>query len=427
MKKRYKNIFDKKRRDLLKIFASAGISKGLLRASPLVGGMMLSRLAEAQTGPNKSVVIYTPDGCIPEQWTPSSNLSSFRPMSQPYQSVASECNFLVNMGHHRAGHGVMPTLLNNQWTGDSFDVNMGRTIGANFPFMYLNLGVHSNGHGYITREANTEVPFEDNPFNAFNRLFGNGGTGSSSSSGGTPTDNTGSVIDAHKEALDALSNKLGNYEKERLDAHLTAIESVERRLAATGGGDTGGNTGGSCNPGAAPGQFALEYSTFDQQARLQADIIVMALQCNLTASCSLGLGNHQGEFSLPGLNFTGIYHQSIHGGNNGDSTYPHFRETRAKMSEFSVYLIEGLRTAGLLDTTIVCNTTDMGHADAHGSDNIPLVMSGGGSAIRRGVANAGGSSYTPLNMIHTAAVALGADQHASYQGYASSVIPGVLA
>lgn len=420
MKKPYKNRFDKQRRDLLKIITSAGITKSLLRASPLVGGMMISRLAEAQSGPNKSVVIYTPDGAIPEQWFPNSNLSSFKPMSAPYQSVASDCNFLGGMSHHRGGHGVMPTLLNNQWTGDSFDVNIGRAIGSAFPFTYLNLGVHSNGHGYITRDNNTEVPFEDNPFNAFNRIFGNGTTGD----GGGGDTGASSVIDAHKEALTALNTKLGSYERERLDAHLTAIEDTERRLAALG--DDNNNTG-SCNPGAAPNQFPLEYATFDQQAKLQADIIVMALQCNLTASCSLGLGNHQGEFTLPGISFTGIYHQSIHGGNNGDPTFPHFRQTRAKLSEFSVYLIEGLRDAGLLDTTIVCNTTDMGHADAHGSENVPLVISGGGNSIRRGVLTNAGSSYTPLHLLHTAAVALGADQSGSYQRYENSVIPGVLA
>ena len=68
----------------------------------------------------------------------------------------------------------------------------------------------------------------------------------------------------------------------------------------------------------------------------------------------------------------------------------------------------------------------MGDGDSHGSNNIPLIMAGGGGAIQRGVSNAGGSSYTPLNMIHTAAVALNAHQHPSYQGYADQVIPGVL-
>jgi len=417
MKKLYKNKFDKQRRDFLKILSAAGISRGLLQASPLVGGMMLSRMAEAQSGPNKSVVIYVPDGCIPELFFPNQNLSNLPVMSQPYSGVANECNFLRNMTHHRGGHGVMSTIINNQWTGDSFDVNMGRILSNNMPFTYVNLGVHSNGHGYLTKDNNAEVAFEDNPFNAFNRLFGNL---PSSGGGGGGGNSKGSVIDAHKQALDALSGKLGNYEKQRLDSHLTAIEETEARLQSLSGGSL------SCNSGNPPAEFPLEYDTFEQQAHLQADIIATALSCNLTASCSLGLGNHQGEFAFPYLNFTGIYHQSIHGGNNGDPSYPHFTETRAHMSSLSAYMIGALRDAGVLDTTIVCEVTDMGDGDGHGSNNVPLIMAGGGGAIQRGVSNAGSSSYTPLNMIHTAAVALGADQHPAYQGYANSVIPGVL-
>ena len=61
MKKRYKNIFDKERRDFLKILASAGISKQLLRASPLVWGTMYARLAEAQTTVDKCVIVYVPE------------------------------------------------------------------------------------------------------------------------------------------------------------------------------------------------------------------------------------------------------------------------------------------------------------------------------------------------------------------------------
>jgi len=416
MKKRYKNKFDKQRRDFLKILSSAGISSGLLKASPLVGGMMMSRLAEAQNGPSKSVIIYCPDGCIPENWTPNANLTNFPVMSAPYAGVASDCNFLRSMGHHRGGHGVMPTLMNNRWSDDSFDVNVGRVLSANMPFSYVNLGVHSNGHGYITRDAGAEVPFEDNPFNAFQRLFGNLPAG-----GGEPVDTKTSVIDAHKEALDTLGNKLGTYEQHRLESHLTAIEETETRLNALSGSTI------SCDAAIEPTPFELTYDTFEQQAHLQADILAMALSCNLTASASIGFGNHQGEFAFPYLNFSGIYHASIHGGNNGDPTYPHFSEARAHMSSLSAYVIQALKTAGVLDSTIVCEFSDMGNGDAHSSTDVPLVMAGGGGAIQRGVSNAGGATYTPMNMIHTSAVVLGVDQDPGYQGYHTEVIPGVIA
>ncbi|MCX2801325.1 DUF1552 domain-containing protein [Microbulbifer thermotolerans] len=413
MAKRYKNEFDKRRRDLLKIFAAAGISKGLMRASPLVSGMMVSRWAEAQTAPNKSVVIYVPDGALPEHWYPNADLTSFGDMSQPYSTVASECNFLKNMSHHRGGHGVMPTIINNSWGGDSFDVNMGRILGENLPFTYVNLGVHSNGGGGFTKDNGSVVPSEDNPFNAFNRLFGNLQGG-----GGDPKLN---AVDAHLEAVNALKNKLGTYEQQRLDSHLTAIEETQRRLQDLAGG------GFSCGGATAPEEFPIEFSTFQKQAELQADIIALALECNITASCSLTFGNDGAEFSLPYLDFKDTYHQSIHGGNGGDPTYPHYRETRKHLSSLSAYLIGRLRDRGVLDSTIVCEVTDMGNGDAHSSTDIPLIMAGGGGVIKRGVSDSGSAAYTPLHQIHTAAVALQAHEHPAYQGYQSEVIPGVLA
>ena len=409
---RYRNAFDRERRRFLKVVSAAGVSRALLQASPLVAGMMYARLAEGQSLPNKSVVVYVPDGCIPDQWFPNADLSQLRPMSQPYADVRTECHFLRDMAHHRGGHGVIPTIINNGWRGDSFDVNMGRTIGSNRPFPYLNLGVHSNGAGTLTRDNGTEVPFEDSPFNAFQRLFGNA----------VPTvpSRKSAVLNAHKAAIDALKTRLGSYELQRLDAHMTAIEETERRLGQSG-------PPGTCSTPARPTDFSLTFDNFRRQAELQADIIVLALQCNLTASCSLGLGNHQAEFNLPYLSFAGAYHASIHGGNDGDPTYPHFRETRAHLSSLSAYLIGALRAAGLLDTTVFCEVTDMGNGDSHSSNDVPLIMAGGGGRIRRGVSVAGSAAYTPLNLIHTAAVALGADQHPSYQGYATEVIPGLLA
>lgn len=416
MKITYKNKFDKNRRSLLKTIAAAGVSQGLLKASPLVAGMMIARNADAlsDTASNKAVCIYVPGGAIHQYWAPGSGFSLPK-MSEGLEPVKNDCLWLRNMGHSGAGHGRMPTIFNNGWNGDSFEVNMGRILGANNPYKYINLGVQSNGQGTITRDAGQQVNFEDNPFVVFNRLFGNGTP---------PADGIGnkqSVIDAHKDALDALKSKLGNYELDRLDRHVTAIQETESRLQNSGGG--GGGT--TCNAGTAPAEFALNDANFTQQAHLQADIIALALKCNLTSAASIGWGNHQGEFSVPELNYKGIYHQSIHGGQGG-STYIHYQEMRGHLSSLTGYLINKLKTEGILDNTLVVELSDMGNGDGHGGSDCPSMIAGGGSSINTGNVNAGGSSYNNLHALHTAAVALGADQSNLYQGYANDVIPGVI-
>lgn len=389
------NTIDQRRRALLQTFAASGISKALISSSPLVAGLLFSRHADAQTGgaPNKSVAIYVPGGGIHDFWAPTGSGANMTlgSMSRLYEPVKTECNFLRNMSHPSGGHGSTPLILSNGWNGDTYDVFMGKALGPNRPFKYLNLGVHSNGHGTLTREANTNVPFQDNPFNAFNLLFGGGAaTGGNSKS---------DILDAHVAAANAIRTKLANYEVQRLNQHLDAIADTRRRLD-----DMSGGTGCSAAPNAS--EFTLTFNTFTRQAKLQADILVAALSCGLTSSASLAFGNHQSEFSIPELNFKGPYHQSIHGGSNGQANYPYYVEMRAHLGSLTAYVIERLRTHGILDSTVVVEVTDMGHADLHSSQDVPMLIAGGGSYINRGRSTAG-NGYDQRDMLHTAARACG--------------------
>ena len=388
---------DTARRNLLKTFVASGIAKTIISSSPLIYGLLHARHTEAQgnSGPNKTLAIYVPGGGIHASWAPTGTGDSMElpAMSAGYARIKTECNFLLNMAHGSAGHGRLPLILSNSWGGsnaDTYDVHMGKQLGPDLPFTYLNLGVHSNGHGYLTRDNNNSIPFEDNPFNAFKLIFG-------SNTGGS-TKNP--IMEAHTTAVNSIKNKLAGYEVTRLEEHLDAIADTQRRLNELAGGS-------SCAAAPNGAAFALTYDTFSQQARLQADISVAALKCNLTSSVSIGFGNHQSEFRIPELNYTGSYHQSIHGGSNGQANYPYYTEMRQHLGSLTAYAIERLAEEGLLDSTVVVETTDMGHADTHGGTDVPFMLAGGGSAVRRGVTTATGGSYNNWDLLHTAALACG--------------------
>src|SRR5688572_9469970 len=240
MKKIYKNAFEKERRDFLKILASAGITKQLLRASPLIWGVMASRLAEAQTAPNKLMTVYVPNGSMPERFFPSPGAlpgtwPSSLPMSAPYNGVKTQCNFL-RIAHASGGHGAMPLILNKtQGYESSFDVNVGMAKGGSLPFQFINLGVM--GAGTLTRAQGTDewngplVPPELSPYNAFRRIFSGSGSSTTTTSGAANPHQV--IVDLHKDAITALRNKLGTYEKTRLDSHLTAISAYESRFGGS--------------------------------------------------------------------------------------------------------------------------------------------------------------------------------------------------
>lgn len=396
------------RRSFLKTVAASGISSALVKSSPLVAGMLFSRHADAQSAglPNKTVCIFTPGGAIADLWNPSGSGDDMvmRGMSQGYDSVKTECNFLVNMAHGNAGHGRMPIIWAQEWNSDSYDVIMGNALGPDMPFRYINLGVHSNGANYMTKDNRNRIPFQDNPFTVFDLVFG----GSQGSSAKTP------IMNAHVSAANAIRSKLAGYEVQRMDDHLDAIADTQRRLDELSGG-----TSCAIAPDNTP--FDLTYDNFSQQARLQADIAVAALQCGITRSVSLAYGNSQCNFRIPELSYQGVYHQSIHGGGGGKVNYPYYTEMRSHLASLNAYLIQKLKTAGILDSTVVLETTDMGHADIHSASPVAYTIAGGGTRVNRGVVTDAGTGYDHQDVLYTAGKACGVDI-----GFGKE-IPGVIA
>ena len=400
------DLLRQSRRRFLKTCAASGIPLALAQTSPLISGLLFARDAEAQTGVNKSVVVYVPGGGIHDFWAPSGvgQDMTMGPMSAGYDSVKTECNFMLRMSHANAGHGRMPILLTDRYHGkDTYDVFMGKRLGPALPFPYVNLGVKSNGNGYMTRDNNTLIPFQDNPFTAFRLLFGAGATRSPKAA----------LVDAHRAAVQSIRTKLAGYEVERMDQHLAAIADTEQRLLSQAGG-------GACPSVPDATEFDLTSGTFTREAKLQVDIAVAALGCSLTRSVSIGFGNHQSQFRIPELGFQGIYHQSIHGGSGGRANYPYYTELRSHLGSLTAYLIQRLRDTGLLNSTVVVETTDMGHADKHSGSDVPYLLAGGGGAFATGVTTQVGSNYHNHDLLYTAAKVCGIEFDTGRE------LPGVL-
>jgi len=383
---KYKSIQDKTRRGFLKTVANAGMSAGLLRTSSLATGMMLSRNAIAQnsSGISRVVCVYIPDGAPTENgrslFIPSSNLT-LPPASAALERVKDECVFFngadVNGG---GGHGRTHKVLGGAASSSTYDVHLERTIGANSPFPSLLLGVQSAGHGSATIKDRAVVSYQDNPVAAFNRLFG-GNVVMGSADGRRAQ----SVLDLQKAEIQALQSVLGSAEKERLDEHLSSLERIEARINQQASQD---GVDGCETPVWNGGSYAYDEADktrFTLESDLQMDLAILAMKCNYTKVVSLMLGNHQAEHAVSELDWTGEYHQSIHAGNAQT-----FSETRNYLSRRLAYLIDGLRTTrdefgnSMLDSTLVVQVTDMGDGNAHTGTNAPMLMAGGGSAIRRG-------------------------------------------
>lgn len=55
------------------------------------------------------------------------------------------------------------------------------------------------------------------------------------------------------------------------------------------------------------------------------------------------------------------------------------------LASLDAYLIQKLKATGILDSTVVLETTDMGHADIHSASLVAYTIAGDGTRINRGV------------------------------------------
>ena len=423
-----KNSIEINRRAFLSTVGKAGLSMSFLQGSTFATGMMLGRAAQAQSssGIRRVICVYIGDGAPvngTNHWLPSNSLV-LPSTTAPLEAVKNECIFFKNAtivdsgGNEVGGHGNTSKAFGGSGFSNSFDVELERTIGANSPFPSLLLGVQSSGHGSATKKSGSEIVYQDSPVAAFNRLFN-----SNVSTSSIGIQRSQSVLDAHMAELAELQNVLGSAEKQRLEEHLSSVEKIKSRIDLQAESEA---IPACTNPVWNSNGFiynAANKTRFTTESELQIDNAILALKCNMTNVVSIMLGNHQSEHAIPELNYTGDYHQSIHGGQAGA-----YEETRAYLSSRVAYLISALKNAtdefgnSLLDSTLVLQSTDMGDGDAHSSTQAPVMMAGGGSNINRGqVVECGRHT----NMFDTVSEALGISSQVTQFG--TGALSGIIA
>jgi hypothetical protein len=416
------------RRRFLKNLGGAGLTGAMFKLSMLSGNLLWARSVFAADAPKRVIFYYTSNGAIPDQWMPSGSETSFTlpAMSAPLESVKQHCVFLNGVNMNNPGHGLTSKVLSGDAT-HSLDIYMAQTLGQATPFSQLQLGVISNGYGSMSRNNWSEPAFEDNPLNAFQRLFGSGATVTTDSTVDIEVSRISSVLDANLDALDQMRSELGSFEKARLDEHSAAIERIESRLNTTSSDTSGGECSSpSFNTGGFSGATD-DATNFDTIADLQSDIVALALKCDLTRVVSFMLGNHQADYIVPESGVDTNYHQSIHGRPAED-----YIQYRAYFATKFQYLIQRLADTedmdgnSVLDNTIILHVSDMADARAHTGENAPFMLAGGGNGtLTTGRSlNLNGVDYR--NLLDTVAQAAGVDITASgYPGYGSGTISGI--
>ena len=358
-------------------------------------------MAQGGAFPKRLVIFFSPNGTIYEKWKPSGGETNFtlntilKPL-EPYRDkllildgldmVSS--NFGIGDGHQRGMvHGLTASELNPGpfkgggdagtagWaSGPSVDQVIAKHLGVES----LDLAVLASGKTNWSRMSydgsdKPRDPYED-PYVVFDKIFGN--------LVANPNDLEKtrflrqSVLDHVREDLNKLEKGMPAEERAKLQSHLAAVTSLEKKL------DPKGSLGGFCNPVKESNKLDHKANAnYPKMIELMIDNAVMALACNLTQvvgiQCNKAVGGVQMKWIGVDEGHHGLSHED-----NGSADVPPLIKINTWYAEQFAYLLKKMSEVKegdgtMLDNSVVFWTNELGDGNTHARRQMPYVLAGG--------------------------------------------------
>ncbi len=199
-----------------------------------------------------------------------------------------------------------------------------------------------------------------------------------------------SVIDFVRADVNRLRTRLAPEEQAKLDQHLTALREIEKQFAAPASSAICTVPG---KPDATQFPKLQRYNGgepyFDAITNAHIDLLAQALACDITRFATLymaDLSYDNNPLKLPADNHGGVAHtyaaSSV--GSNGSPVGDGTPSTWVPLAQFNRYayskvarLMQKLDALGVLDSTLIYCSSDMGNPALHSTRNVPTVLAGG--------------------------------------------------
>jgi hypothetical protein len=399
------------RRNLLRAASGAVLALPLL---PSLGTR--AARAQAEAAPKRLVTMYTPNGVIHEGWWPTAvtSESDFQ-LSSSHEPLRSYKNRLLVLGglemkvaaegpggpHQRGigglftntqlGEGVFVDGCGRTagWAnGISIDQRVAAAIGNGSPVASLQLGVRATENdvqGRISYAApGMPLPPLATPFDVYKRVFQNflpPATTTDEDAAKVLLAQRRSVLDAVAGEFAALNTRLSSQDRQTLDAHLTLVRDVERRLSL-GIGD--------CTKPPEPAVLdPASEADMPKNAELQLDLLALAFACDLTRVASFEISTALNRIRYPWLNSLGEGHTLSHSGASDADAKAQLLSRQSWHASLIARLFDRLAVApegegSVLDNTLLFWGNEVSMGTTHTHNNMPFVLAGGTWAFRTG-------------------------------------------
>ncbi|HLU65498.1 MAG TPA: DUF1552 domain-containing protein, partial [Kofleriaceae bacterium] len=187
------------------------------------------------------------------------------------------------------------------------------------------------------------------------------------------------LIDAVMGDAATLSMKLGAEDQQRLDAHLSHLSDIQRRLRLAPA---------SCQEVARPGDDApLTAGDMLPRTELMAQLLAVALQCNLTRVFSFMLTSPATTHRFTQLGEDRDFHSVVHNG-PWETVRRGIDHQMQCFARFLDVLAATADASGgtLLDRSCVLGLSEYSEGNRHSVSELPVVLAGGACGrLRRGI------------------------------------------
>jgi hypothetical protein len=370
----------------------------------------LARAAATDKPPLRFACVYFSNGIDPKKWSAKGEGAAmeFGESGAPLAAIREDIVFLKGLYNHQAFTNPSPHMgrMANMLSGarvsaDPSDIRVGTTmdqvlakqLGGQTAIPSLALGVEPNelrledGLSMIygsniswvspTKPATKEIY----PARVFDQLVDDGK--------GRALDK--SILDAVLDDTHSLQPKISGSDRKKLDEYLESIRDIEKRIDRAGKEERlEGWRPTLAKPNMPRPSDEIPQDPPDHM-KLMMDLTVLAFQMDKTRIATLMLNNDLSQMNfkfIPGVR--GALHLDLtHNGKSPELQQMYLKTNQFHMQQL-VYMVNKMKSIKegeqtLLDSSVLLFGSNLYDGDAHGADQMPLVLAGkAGGALQTG-------------------------------------------
>lgn len=388
---------------------------GTIMALPLLDAMLPGSLRAVRgasigaVAPKRMAFVYVPHGAYMPYWIPNTQGAGYEltPCLEPLAEFKRDMVVIGGLkcdnampkrdgggDHARAGGAYLTCARPKKTPGADFEAGISvdqfaaQQLGDRTRFASMEIGIEGYRgagncdagyacvyeHTLSWANAVTPLPPEVNPRSVFNRLFMDQANDPESIA---RANLRASVLDGVLEDAKDLNRKLGGHDLRKMDQYLTGVRELEKRIQRAE----------ALSPVVLPDDVSRPAGVpadLTEHIRLMCDLMVLAMQTDVTRVSTFMLGREGSEQKYRMVGVNEGHHTISHHQNKPDNI--------AKIKAISIYhatqlayLVRKLKSipegdGTLLDNTILSYGSCIADPNAHAHENLPTILFGSSAA-----------------------------------------------